>query len=215
MNASENPILSDDSEFAAFINKIKSALTSNVGAYNKITQQLADIGIIVKVTGGTNSNMGSVHMSLSKLMENMTTSKPSTKIRKKSSISFSVTTLNLSITPSLASLQDSPMCFIPTSKATETVTLKLPQDYSSLNKKLSKKKLLPLPLTSMSSKISPWALTPLKGSANTLNNSNNNTSSSMRPFSLLTNNTLILSLNSFSTKTILLLILLCSRIARG
>ncbi|DAB20963.1 TPA: hypothetical protein CPT85_08740 [Candidatus Gastranaerophilales bacterium HUM_21] len=66
MNASENPILSDDSEFAAFINKIKSALTSNVGAYNKITQQLADIGIIVKVTGGTNSNMGSVHMSLSK-----------------------------------------------------------------------------------------------------------------------------------------------------
>lgn len=66
MNASENPILSDDSEFAAFINKIKSALTSNVGVYNKITQQLADIGIIVKVTGGTNSNMGSVHMSLSK-----------------------------------------------------------------------------------------------------------------------------------------------------
>ena len=66
MNASENPILSDDSEFAAFINKIKSALTSNVGAYNKITQQLADIGIIVKVSGGTNSNMGSVHMSPSK-----------------------------------------------------------------------------------------------------------------------------------------------------
>ena len=138
----------------------------------------------------------------------MTTSKPSTKIRKKSSISFSVTTLNLSITPSLASLQDSPMCFIPTSKATDTVTLKLPQDYSSLNKKLSKKKLLPLPLTSMSSKISPWAL---KGSANTLNNSNNNTSSSMRLFSLLTNNTLILSLNSFSTKTILLLIRLCNK----
>ena len=141
----------------------------------------------------------------------MTTSKLSTKILKKSSISFSVTTLNFSITPSLASLQDSPMCFIPTSKATDTVTLKLPQDYSSLNKKLSKKKLLPLPLTSMSSKISPWALTPLKGSANTLNNSNNNTSSSMRPFSLLTNNTLILSLNSFSTKTILLLILLCRK----
>ena len=66
MDAAANPIMSDDTEFAAFINQIKSALTSNIGSMNKITQKLAEIGIIVKVTGGTNSNMGTVEMSLSK-----------------------------------------------------------------------------------------------------------------------------------------------------
>ena len=66
MNAAANPIMSDDTEFAAFINQIKSALTSNIGSMNKITQKLAEIGIIVKVTGGSNSNMGTVEMSLSK-----------------------------------------------------------------------------------------------------------------------------------------------------
>ncbi len=66
MNAAANPIMSDDTEFATFINQIKSALTSNIGSMNKITQKLADIGIIVKITGGTNSNMGTVEMSLSK-----------------------------------------------------------------------------------------------------------------------------------------------------
>ncbi len=66
MDAAANPIMSDDTEFAAFINQIKSALTSNIGSMNKITQKLAEIGIIVKVTGGSNSNMGTVEMSLSK-----------------------------------------------------------------------------------------------------------------------------------------------------
>ena len=66
MNAAANPIMSDDAEFNTFINKIKSALTNNIGSMNKITQKLADIGIIVKITGGSNSNMGTVEMSLSK-----------------------------------------------------------------------------------------------------------------------------------------------------
>ena len=66
MDAAANPIMSDDTAFNSFINQIKNALTNNIGSINKVTTKLAEIGIIVKITGGDNSNMGSVQISLSK-----------------------------------------------------------------------------------------------------------------------------------------------------
>lgn len=66
MDAAANPIMSDDTAFNSFINQIKNALTNNIGSINKVTTKLAEIGIIVKITGGNNSNMGSVQISLSK-----------------------------------------------------------------------------------------------------------------------------------------------------
>ena len=66
MIAATNPILSDDTQFISFVNKIKSALTSDVGDFKKITTQLAELGIVIKVTGGTDSNMGIVEMKLTK-----------------------------------------------------------------------------------------------------------------------------------------------------
>ncbi|MBS4759068.1 MAG: hypothetical protein KHX03_00005, partial [Clostridium sp.] len=64
MIASENEILSDDAEFTKLINNIKSALTSDIADIRKVTQQLAKIGIIVDVRGGTDSNMGTVRLSV-------------------------------------------------------------------------------------------------------------------------------------------------------
>lgn len=64
MIASENEILSDDAEFTKLINNIKSALTSDIADIRKVTQQLAKIGIVVDVRGGTDSNMGTVRLSV-------------------------------------------------------------------------------------------------------------------------------------------------------
>ena len=64
MISSENEILSDDAEFAALINNIKTALTDDVADMRKIQQQLADIGITVDIRGGSNSNMGTVRLYL-------------------------------------------------------------------------------------------------------------------------------------------------------
>ncbi len=66
MIASENEILSDDTEFAKLITNIKEALTNDVADMRKIQQQLADIGITVDIRGGMNSNMGTVRLYLDK-----------------------------------------------------------------------------------------------------------------------------------------------------
>jgi len=66
MNSSSNSILANDAAFSALINQIKSALTDDVGSIYNVKNALAEIGIVISVSGSTYSDAGNIRMSLSK-----------------------------------------------------------------------------------------------------------------------------------------------------
>ena len=66
MTLSQSTNVADDAEFSALLGRIRDALTDDIGNRTDIQQELADIGIIVNISGSATSTAGKVSLTLNR-----------------------------------------------------------------------------------------------------------------------------------------------------